>query len=346
MKIVKATLFLAAGLLCISGSALAADRIVIGEMFSNVTCGYCPPADQILDQMAVNMSEVFTVIRYHVWWPGSGDPFWNYNQPEIQTRTNYYGVNGVPNCRFDGAINGGSSYGSWPGIVDGRSLVFSILQMNITGYFDENSGEGQFTVSIYAEETPGQSNLRLRTALTESNISYGGKTWNQIFRDMIPSTYGETITITQGETLEFTYDFTVNSPLVPRNCQLVAFVQSDQNREILQSTREWVTELQQTSVDEEITAPTEFNLSQNYPNPFNTTTRIDFRTDGGEISLAVYDITGSLVKTLVDASLEAGSHSVVWDGKDNGGSEVSTGIYFYRLSDSAGDNVRRMALLK
>ncbi|UCE65327.1 MAG: Omp28-related outer membrane protein [Candidatus Zixiibacteriota bacterium] len=295
--------------------------------------------------MADNMGEVFTVIRYHVWWPGSGDPFWLYNQPEVQTRNSYYGNNYAPHGFFDGAIDGEYYYNAWEGIVDNRSLVFSILRMNITGNFDEGTGTGQFTVSIYAEETPGLSNLRLRTALVESNISYGGRTWNQIFRDMIPSTYGESITISQSETLEFTYDFTVSYPLVPRNCQLVVFVQSDQNREILQSTREWVIELQ-TSVDEEIATPTEFNLSQNYPNPFNAATRIDFRTEADEVSLAVYDVTGSLVKTLLDGSLEAGSHSVVWDGKDNSGSDVSSGIYFYRLSDSSGNNVRRMTLLK
>ncbi len=296
--------------------------------------------------MAVNMEEVFTVIRYHVWWPGSGDPFWLYNQPEIQTRNSYYGNNYAPHCFFDGAIDGGYSYGGWPGIVDNRSLVNSDLQMSITGYFDENTGTGQFTVSIYAETTPGQSNLRVRSVITESNCSYAGDIWNQVFRDMIPSTYGEPITITQGETIEFTYDLTINSPLVPRNCQVVSFVQSDQNREILQSAKEWVTALPQTSIDDDIITPTEFNLSQNYPNPFNAATKIDFRTEGGEVNLAVYNVTGSLVKTLVDGSLEAGSHSIIWDGKDNSGSEVSSGIYFYRLSDSSGENVRRMTLLK
>ncbi|UCC80379.1 MAG: Omp28-related outer membrane protein [Candidatus Zixiibacteriota bacterium] len=292
------------------------------------------------------MEEVFTVIRYHVWWPGSGDPFWLYNQPEIQTRNSYYGNNYAPHCYFDGAIDGGYSYGAWPGIVDGRSLVNSDLQMNITGYFDENTGTGEFTVSIYAETTPGLSNLRLRSVITESNCVYQNNLWNQVFRDMIPSTYGEPITITQGETLEFTYDLTISNPLVPRNCQVVAFVQSDQNREILQSAKEWVTELQQTSVDDEIAFPTLFNLSQNYPNPFNATTKIDFLSEGGKVNLAVYNVTGSLVKTLVDGSLEAGSHSIIWDGKDNSGSEVSSGIYFYRLSDSSGENVRRMTLLK
>jgi hypothetical protein len=218
--------------------------------------------------------------------------------------------------------------------------------MHISGHFDEGTGTGEFTVSIYAEETPGLSNLRLRTALIESNLSYGGRTWNQVFRDMIPSTYGETFSITQGQTLEYTYDLTVTSPLTPRNCQLVAFVQSDQTREILQSTKEWVTELEQTSVDEEIAAPTQFDLSQNYPNPFNATTTIEFRTEGGEVNLAVYDVTGSLVKTLVNGPLEAGSHSVVWDSKNDSGSEVTSGIYFYRLTHSGGENVLRMTLLK
>ena len=296
--------------------------------------------------MSQNMAPVFTVIRYHVWWPGANDPYYLYNTSEVQVRNSYYGNNYAPHCFFDGAIDGGSSYGSWTGIADNRSLVYSVLQMNLTGHFDEGSGTGQVTVHIYAEETPGQSNLRLRIALIESNLSYGGRTWNQVFRDMIPSTYGETMTISQGETLEYTYDLNLSSPLSPRNCQLVAFVQSDQNREILQSTKEWVTELQQTSVDDGIEAPKDFALNQNYPNPFNANTTISFNTNGGEVSLAVYDITGSLVKTLVNGSLEAGSHSIIWDGKDNSGSEVSSGIYFYRLTHSGGENVRRMTLLK
>jgi hypothetical protein len=297
--------------------------------------------------MAINFEPVLTIIRYHVSWPSSGDPFYQYNTTEPTVRTNYYNNNYTPHCFFDGVMDGTYNYGAWPAIADGRSLVYSDLEMNITGYFDDNTGTGQFTVSIYAESTPGLGNLRLRSVLTESNISYGGHTWNQVFRDMLPSTYGEPITLTQGETLEFTYDLNITSPLISRNMQVVAFVQSDQNREILQSTKEWVPNLSpQTSVDDELNAPRDFNLGQNYPNPFNATTKIEFRTDGGQVNLAVYDVTGSLVKILVDGSLEAGSHSIVWDGKDNNGSDVSSGIYFYRLSGSNAENVRRMTLLK
>ncbi len=292
------------------------------------------------------MEPVFTVIRYHIWWPGSGDPFWLYNTSQIQVRNSYYNNNYAPHAFIDGAIDGGSSYGSWPGIVDGRSLVNSILQIDLTGNYDENAREGEVTVSIYAEETPGVSNLKLRILLTESNLSYGNKIWNQVFREMIPSTYGEPITITQGETLEYTYPFTTPSPLVGRNICVVAFVQSESNREILQSAKEWASELVQTSIDDEIETPADFALGQNYPNPFNGSTNISFNSEGGKTKLTVYDITGSLVKTLIDGSIESGSHSIVWDGKDDNGAEISSGVYFYRLSDSSGKNVRRMTLLK
>jgi len=292
------------------------------------------------------MEPVFSVIRYHVWWPGSNDPFWLYNQPDVQNRNSYYGNNYAPHCFFDGALDGTYNYGGWTAMVDNRSLISSDLQITLSGYFDEGTGTGQVTVAVYAEATPGLTNLRLRTALVESALSYGGRTWNQVYRDMFPSTTGEIITISQGQTLEFTYDLNITSPLTPRNCQLMAFVQSEQNHEILQSAKEYVTQLVPTSVEDEISVPSIFSLSQNYPNPFNATTQIDFRTSGGNTSLAIYDITGALVKTLVDGSLEAGSHSIVWDGMDNGGSDVASGIYFYRLSNSGSENVRRMTLLK
>ncbi len=292
------------------------------------------------------MEPVFTVIRYHVWWPGPNDPFYLFNTPEVQARRNYYAVPYVPYCQFDGAISGGSAYGSWPAIVDGRSLLNSVLQIDLTGEYDENTNEGEVTVSIYAEETPGVSNLRLRVVLTESNLSYGNKLWHQTFRDMIPSPYGQPITITQGETVEHTFDFTTPSPMIGRNVMVVAFVQSESNREILQSAKVGATELQQTSIDDEIETPNEFALGQNYPNPFNATTKINFNSQGGATNLSIYDITGSLVKTLVDGSVEAGSHSIIWDGRDASGADVSSGVYFYRLSDSHGKNVRRMTLLK
>ena len=120
----------------------------------------------------------------------------------------------------------------------------------------------------------------------------------------------------------------------------------DKKREILQGAKIGILDMTPLGVDDGITIPKDITLGQNFPNPFNSSTGIKFSTEGGEINLAIYDISGSLVKTLTDGIFDAGSHSVIWDGKDNSGISVSSGIYFYRLSDSKGEIVRRMTLLK
>ena len=86
------------------------------------------------------------------------------------------------------------------------------------------------------------------------------------------------------------------------------------------------------------------SLSQNFPNPFNPSTTIEFGLRGkGHVSLVIYDVAGRLVKTLVDEERGAGGHKVVWDGKNNTGSTVASGIYFYRLV--AGDFVQTKKLV-
>jgi hypothetical protein len=78
--------------------------------------------------------------------------------------------------------------------------------------------------------------------------------------------------------------------------------------------------------------PTGYALSQNYPNPFNAETRIRFAVpEAGHVSLKVYNVTGQLVRELVDETMPAGSHSAVWNGRDEAGRELASGVYFCRM---------------
>ena len=90
------------------------------------------------------------------------------------------------------------------------------------------------------------------------------------------------------------------------------------------------------------------SLAQNYPNPFNPTTTInyDVRAGGGEITLRVYDVKGRLVRTLVDGHQMEGAKRVLWDGLNNRGSQVATGVYFYRMTAPGFTKTRKMVLLK
>jgi hypothetical protein len=79
-------------------------------------------------------------------------------------------------------------------------------------------------------------------------------------------------------------------------------------------------------------APTEFSLSQNYPNPFNPETTIEYTLPKpGFVKLLIYDMLGKEVRTLVNEFQQSGAKSVVWDGKDNQGHLVPSGLYIYRI---------------
>jgi len=89
-------------------------------------------------------------------------------------------------------------------------------------------------------------------------------------------------------------------------------------------------------------------LLQNSPNPFNPTTTIPFVISGAseDVSLAVYDLAGRRVKTLVDGPVRAGRRSVVWNGRDEAGNPVASGVYFARLATSGVEDVAKMIVLK
>jgi hypothetical protein len=88
-------------------------------------------------------------------------------------------------------------------------------------------------------------------------------------------------------------------------------------------------------------------LEQNFPNPFNPITTIRFSApDDMAVHLAVYDASGSLVKTLFDGIARGGAHEVQWNGRDAAGAPVSTGVYFYRLQADKQTLTRKMLLLK
>ncbi|MGH1365584.1 MAG: choice-of-anchor B family protein [Calditrichia bacterium] len=93
--------------------------------------------------------------------------------------------------------------------------------------------------------------------------------------------------------------------------------------------------------------PLKFELLANYPNPFNPTTSIPYRVaEAGKVTLIIYNSLGQHVRTLVNATQQSGSYSAVWDGRDDSGEEVVSGIYLYRLQENSQSRTRKMVLLK
>ena len=99
--------------------------------------------------------------------------------------------------------------------------------------------------------------------------------------------------------------------------------------------------------------PKEFGLRQNYPNPFNPATVIEYALPkASEVKIQIYNILGQRVRNLVDELQEPGYKMIHWDGTDDSGKEVSSGIYFYRIvahTDQGSEDFvkcKKMTLLK
>jgi hypothetical protein len=95
-----------------------------------------------------------------------------------------------------------------------------------------------------------------------------------------------------------------------------------------------------------LTIPTEFSLSQNYPNPFNPTTSINFGLQA-PVTMEIYNILGVKVRTLIHGEvMGAGVHQMEWNGKDDAGSSVTSGVYLYRIDAGTFQMTKKMMMLK
>jgi hypothetical protein len=93
--------------------------------------------------------------------------------------------------------------------------------------------------------------------------------------------------------------------------------------------------------------PKVYELSNNYPNPFNPSTTIQYAVPRvSNVSLVIYNVLGQKIRTLVDQPQNAGRFNVTWDGRDNVGHVVGSGVYFYRLNAGETSLVKKMLMLK
>ena len=98
---------------------------------------------------------------------------------------------------------------------------------------------------------------------------------------------------------------------------------------------------------EEGVVPRAFALGDNFPNPFNPTTSFTYDLpEAAHVQLVVYNALGQVVRTLVNSAQPAGQYTANWDGRDDVGNQVGSGVYLYRITAGAFSEARRMTLIK
>jgi hypothetical protein len=96
-----------------------------------------------------------------------------------------------------------------------------------------------------------------------------------------------------------------------------------------------------------ILIPVRTELTGNYPNPFNPETKIKFSLNkDSDVSIKIYNIKGAVVRTLVNGEMNAAYHEIIWDGKDNAGKQVGSGVYFYKMKAEKYTATKKMILMK
>ncbi|MDD5528622.1 MAG: Omp28-related outer membrane protein [bacterium] len=252
---------------------------------------------------------------------------------------NYYGAGvstGIPVSYCDGIIQrvGGQAYSTYLSDFNARKAVASPIKIEITGSYNSSAKTG--VANIHISNTSGSTvSGTMQCILTETKIAYawGAGTsapQDSIFgaaRDLIPDQNGDAVSINAGGSIDKTRDFTIAPTWKPGDCCLVVFVQGS-NKEIYQAAKVHVTQI--GIAESTIKYPV---MLKNEPNPFKDKVTISYNIPvTSKTSLEVYDITGKLVKTIVNKVETIGHKEALWDGKDIKGKKMPSGLYFVKLA--------------
>ena len=159
----------------------------------------------------------------------------------------------------------------------------------------------------------------------------GGASWQEIQLDM--------------QTSQLSYEWTV--PQITTGQAQIRIIMDNTGQDYTDTSGEFTIQEADAVTRTQAENPLAFALFANYPNPFNPVTFISYQLPVvSPVTLIVYDQQGRQVKILIDKTQPAGIHRVRWDGRNNRGRFVASGVYLYRLEASGFTQVRRMVLLR
>jgi Outer membrane protein Omp28/Secretion system C-terminal sorting domain len=327
------------------------QRYVLVELFTNSHCPLCPPAHSTLDSYNQNSpnADKINYIFYHMVYPYSDDPLYQYNKSDSDGRNVYYNPSSsTPIAFFDGVKQTGS-YSSWASVLNGQVAEESPFKITLTGSLADSIMH--INAEVFQSGNVTATDLVINIVLVE-NVYYTGRNGipyhRNVMRKMVTSPTGEPFSITMGDTKNVVKDITIGEGIIPENTSVVVFIQSSAGKTVYQSSHITYSELSSvTGVEPVNETPSKYSLVQNYPNPFNPSTKIKYYLpEEAFVNLKVYNILGKEISSLVNKGQLAGSYEYTFNAGD-----LSSGIYFYRLTavNHAGKETvqtKKMTLLK
>jgi len=252
-----------------------------------------------------------------------------------------------PTTWCDGSIRrrGMSWYQIYRNDFDFRKTIPALLTIGLTGSYDPSARTGSVTARI-ANTTDNTINALAHCVIVETDIPYAWQGEDSLFhvvRNMMPIS-GMPISIPGNSFIDETRSFTMDPTWVYHNSYIVVFVQ-DSSDEIYQAAKMPLLSISA----EENSVPRTIVTLNNSPTPFASGTTIHYSITNGktkDIQIGIYDITGSLVKQLVNGKQGSGNYTIYWDGKGNNANKLKSGIYFVRLTVGGHNETKKITLIK
>ena len=309
------------------------QRFVLVELFTNSFCPLCPPAHSALDSYNANSpnADEINYIFYHMVYPSSTDPLYQYNESDSDGRNVFYNSpNATPTAFFDG-IKQEDSYSSWASTLNTLVTEESPFKITLTGSLSDSINM-HINAEVLRNGDVADNDLVINFILVENTNYQGGNgvlNNRNVMRKMVTSPAGESFTINMGETKNVAKDITIGNGIIPENSSVVVFIQSSSAKTVYQSAHISYSDLTLvTGVKPVNETPSKYSLSQNYPNPFNPSTKIKYYLpEEALVKLKVYNVLGKEISSLVNKDQMAGSYEYTFNAGD-----LSSGIYFYRLT--------------
>lgn len=220
------------------------ERLLLLESFTNTSCGYCGMYNPAMDALIAANPDKIAAIKYHVSWPSNQDPMYLHNTSENNSRTNYYGVSGVPFVVIDGNHFSGGPNQVTQNIINQQQSITSPLEMRLS--YELNEAENTITVHVMGHITTDiEGSCKLYVGVIEKEIHFnfapgnnGERDFYSVMKKLLPSANGTNL----GELAEgnyFAYNFTWELANVYNNDQLdaIAWVQNQNTKEVYQTCK-------------------------------------------------------------------------------------------------------------
>lgn len=220
-------------------NAQGAKKYVLFEHFTQASCGPCATQNPAFQRLYLQNETQVHHIAYHTSWPGF-DPMYEDNPSESTTRVQYYSVSGVPDMLTDG---GDSKSPASVTQAEIDAIVSETSPISISVEEERTGTEGTVNVSVKTHEEVPNGNWRIRVAVIEKDKIYasapgsnGEREFPNIFRKMLTSMSGESFEAAPiGETTDFSYSYDVQEAWNSEQLYVVAFVQNESTKEVLNS---------------------------------------------------------------------------------------------------------------